>query len=130
MWRVNEPVQVKTGWIAKALPFHKWRRPDGLASMVRDLIALRKTLILCASCEHKMPRRWEGRYNYQLVKGFHAEQAACDYCRNDWTAANMYCTVDGPYHQAMTRANQSVRETRARERAAAQRDRRFLLNQG
>jgi hypothetical protein len=96
--------------------------------MVRDLMALRKTLILCASCEHKMPRRWESRYNYALVKGFHAEQAACDYCRDDFTAANMYMAVDGSYHQAMARATRSVRETRARERAAAVRDRRFLLN--
>jgi hypothetical protein len=120
-------MRTKTGWIAKALPFHKWRRPDGLASMVRDLIALRKTLILCATCEHKMPRRWELRYDYALVKGFHAEMAACDYCRNDFTATNMYCAVDGAYHQEMIRAQRSIQETRARERAAMARDRRFLI---
>ncbi len=125
--RINEPHAVKGGGvIARALPFLKWRRPDGLASMVHDLIALRKTLILCHSCEHKMPRRWESRYNYAFVKGFHADGAACDYCRMQ-TTANMYCAVDGPYHQEMAQARQSVAETRARERALYEKDRRFFL---
>ena len=60
--RINEPFQVAGGgWLAKALPLHKWRRKEGLTAMVRDLIALRKTLVLCAGCEYKMPRRWTGR---------------------------------------------------------------------
>lgn len=127
MMRIGEPHQVKGGGvIARALPLFRWRRSDGLASMVRDLIALRKTLILCHSCEGKMPRRWESRYNYAFVKGFHTEGSACDYCRVQ-TSANMYCASDGAYHQAMEKANKSVEETRARERAAYEKDRRFFL---
>lgn len=124
---MNEPYAVKGGgMIARALPLFKWRRPDGLASMVRDLIALRKTLVLCHACEQKMPWRWESRYNYVFVKGFYAEGVACDYCRAQ-TSANMYCAVDGAYHQEMESARKSVEATRARERAAYQRDRRFFL---
>lgn len=128
MARIGEPVQTKTGWITRALPFQKWRRPYGLASMIVDRVALRLTLNLCASCEHKMPWKWEDRYNYAFVKGFHAEQVACDYCRDDFTATNMYLAVDGAYHQEMVRSRRSVRETRERERLAAMKDRRFLLN--
>lgn len=125
--RIDEPFKVRGGaWVKRALPLFKWRRPDGLASMVRDLIALRKTLVLCHSCEQKMPRRWESRYNYAFVKGFHAEGAACDYCRVQ-TSANMYCAVDGPYHQEMEQGRRSVAETRARERAAYEKDRKFFL---
>ena len=125
--RINELHPVKGGGvIARALPFFKWRRPDGLASMVCDIIALRKTLILCHSCEGKMPRRWESRYNYNFVKGFHAEGSACDYCRAQ-TPTNMYCAVDGVYHQMMEKARKSVEETKARERGLYEKDRRFFL---
>lgn len=125
--RIGEPHQVKGGGvIVRALPLFRWRRPDGLASMVRDLIALRKTLILCSSCEHKMPHHWDSRYNYAFVKGFHAEGSACDYCRAQ-TTANMYCAVDGAYHQALEKARRSVEETRVRERKQYDRDRRFFL---
>lgn len=125
--RIGEFHAIKGGgFLARALPFFRWRRPDGLASMVTDLVALRKTLILCASCEHKMPVRWESRYNYSFVKGFHAEGSACDYCRAQ-TSVNMYCAVDGAYHQEMSKAQKSVRETRARERASYERDKRFFL---
>lgn len=125
--RINEPQQVKGGGvIARALPFWKWRRPDGLATMVRDLIALRKTLVLCHACERKMPRRWTEKYDYAFVKGFHAEGSACDYCRA-LTSANMYCAVDGAYHQAMERMSRSIEETRARERALYEKDRRYFL---
>ena len=124
--RIGEPHPVKGGGvISRALPLWKWRRPDGLASMVVDLIALRKTLILCHSCEGKMPRRWESRYNYAFVKGFHAEGSACDYCRTQ-TSANMYCATDGAYHQEMEKARRSVEETHKRERALAERDRLFV----
>ena len=125
--RIDEPFRVRGGgWIKKAKPFFKWSRPDGLASMVRDLIALRKTLILCTSCEHKMPRKWESRYNYNFVKGFHAEGSACDYCRAQ-TPVNMWCAVDGLYHQEMEKARKSVEETYARERATYERDRTYFV---
>ena len=127
LMRIGEAYSVKGGGIiARALPLFKWRRPDGLASMVRDLIALRKTLILCHSCEGKMPRRWGSLYNYSFVKGFYAEGSACDYCRRQ-TSANMYCAVDGAFHQEMEKARKSVEEVKARERAAYERDRRFFI---
>ena len=125
--RIGEAYPVKGGGvISRALPFWKWRRPDGLASMVRDLIALRKTLILCYSCESKMPRRWESRYNYNFVKGFHAEGSACDYCRAQ-TPANMYCAVDGAYYGEMEKAQKSVEETKARDRQLYERDKKYLV---
>ena len=128
--RIDEPVQVRGGgWVKKALPFFRWRRPDGLASMVVALIALRKTLLLCPSCEQKMPRCWESRYNYALVKGFHAGGSACDYCpqRGLQGSVNMYCAVDGPYHRQIARIEQSRQETMVRERHMYDRDKYYLL---
>src|SRR3990167_60419 len=128
--RIGEPYALQgCGALSRALPLWKWRRPDGLASMVRDLISLRKTLILCHSCEGKMPRKWESRYNYALVKGFHAGGTACDYCPQNGLqpAVNMWCAVDGLYHQEMEKARKSVEETQARERAAYERDRTYFV---
>src|SRR3990167_3876040 len=102
MMRIGEAHSIKGGGvIARARPLWKWHRPDGLASMVRDLIALRKTLILCKSCEHKMPRKWESRYNYALVRGFHAGGTAGVYCPQNGLqpAVNMWCAGDGLSHQ-------------------------------
>jgi hypothetical protein len=125
--RINEPVRVKGGgFIARALPLWQWRRTQGIATLVADLIQLRKTLILCHACEHKMPRHWESRYNYAFVKGFHAEGSACDYCRTQ-TTVNMYCAVDGAYHQEMEQARRSVAETQARERLAYMRNKKYFL---
>ena len=128
--RVGEPHPVKGGgYIARALPVWKWRRTQGIASFVLDLIQLRKTLIFCYTCEYKMPRRWESRYNYAFVKDFHGDGSACDYCRTQ-TTINMYCAVDGAYHQEMGKANRSIEETRARERQLYERDKRYFLGIG
>lgn len=116
----------RNGWLKKALPLHKWRRTQGMATFLRDLIALRKPIALCASCEAKMPRRWLDSTDYAFVKGFHAEGTACDYCRQ-LSSANLYHPVDGAYHQEMVAVNRMVEEVQARERALFNKDRRFLL---
>lgn len=124
--RIGEPFKVLGGAAVRALPVHKWRRTQGVATFVRDLMALRKTLCLCTACERKMPRQWTRTYNYSYVQGFHAEGAACDYCRQV-TTANMYCATDGAYHQQMEKGRQSVMETRRREAALFAKDRRYLM---
>lgn len=124
--RVNEPFQVGGGWMAKALPLFKWKRKQGMATFLRDLMDLRKTITLCASCERKMPRRWTEKYNYAFVRGFQVECAACDYCRLP-DACNMYQAVDGKYHQDRVRMEQSVRETQEKDRALFLKDRRYFI---
>lgn len=113
-------------WIQKVLPLHQWRRKEGLSSFLTDMITLRHSLALCTGCERKMPRRWTERYNYEFVKGFYAEQTACDYCRA-LTSANMYCPVDGAYHQEMVKMRTMINEVQARERRMWDQDRKFLV---
>ena len=112
--------------MAKALPLYKWRRKQGMATFLRDLIDLRKTVVLCASCEGKMPGRWTDKYNYAYVRGYHAEGAACDWCRQV-TSTNLYQAADGKYHQDRMRMEKSVRETQARDHALFLKDRRYLI---
>ena len=125
--RIGEPVPIQGGGaIKRGLPLWKWRRKDGLASFLRDLISLRKTIVLCFGCEHKMPRRWTEKYDYALIRGFHGEGAVCDYCRQHNTV-NMYQTVMGKYHADWLVSERSVRETRERERAMFMKDRKYLI---
>lgn len=124
--RINEPIKTAAGWMAKALPLHKWRRPDGLSSFLTDMIALRKTLCLCATCENHMPRRWTERYDYQFVRGFHAEAVACDKCRQR-DSANMYVAVEGRYATQIRDEKAAFARIRAAEITHAQRDRQYLV---
>lgn len=128
--RIGEPFKVKTkhgpAEVKRSLPVFKWRRTQGMATFVRDLIDLRKPLILCSSCEAKMPRRWESRYNYEFYKGYFAECSACDWCRLRY-AANMYLPVEGEYHQERVRVNKLVAEVEERERQLFLKDRRYLI---
>lgn len=124
--RINEPIKTAAGWMAKALPLHKWRRPDGLSSFLADMIALRKTLCLCASCEKQMPRRWLERHDYQYVRGFYADAVACDKCRNR-DSANMYVATEGNYATQIRNEKAAFERIRAAERASAQRDRQYLV---
>ncbi len=125
--RIGEPFGIKGGGsVARALPVWKWKRKQGMATFLRDLIALRKTVCLCKSCEHKMPRRWEGRYNYEFVRGYYAEHAACDWCRLQ-DSTNMYLAADGKYHQDMTKMNRLVGETQERERQHFLKDSRHFV---
>lgn len=106
---------------------HKWHRPDGLASFVRDMIGLRKTISLCRSCEAKMPSRWTSRYNYELVKHLHADDCPCDYCRQT-TSVNLYVAGEGDYWQQYDLGQRSVHDTVLRERKLRDKDYRYVLN--
>lgn len=129
MMRVSQPVKTLSGYVARALPLSKWRRPAGLSSFLADMIALRKTLNLCSSCEHKMPRHWLDRTNYQFVRGFHAEAIACDRCRAD-VPTNMYVATEGRYAQQMREEKQAFDDIRRTERALRDNDRKYLLSRG
>ena len=126
MMQVGTPFKIFGGMAMRAVPLAKWRRPDGEAAFLANLIALRKTLVLCAGCENKMPRRWLDRVDYALVKAFSAEGTTCDYCRKP-RPVNMYLPVDGKYHQELVQSQKSVDETRARQRELYNKDRRYLL---
>lgn len=124
--RINEPLKTLSGYVSRALPLHKWRRPDGLTSFLADMVALRKTLSLCYSCEHKMPRAWEDRYNYQRVRQFYAECATCDWCRHP-DSTTMFVAVEGRYAQQIRDEKAAFERIRAAERADAQRTRQYLV---
>lgn len=125
--RIGEPVPLQGGGeIKRGWPLWKWRRKEGLATFLRDLIDLRKTIVLCYGCEHKMPRRWTDKYDYALIRGFHGEDAVCDWCRHHNTV-NMYQTVIGKYHENMLLMQRSVQETQERERQMFMKDRKFLI---
>lgn len=126
--RIHEPFSVRGGaWMAKALPLHKWRRKQGMATFVRDLIDLRKTLVLCGGCERKMPYRWMEKYDYALVRGYNAAEAACDWCRQNNDHCNLYHTTHGKHHERCELAKQSIEETEARERDLYMKDRRYFI---
>lgn len=123
--RVGESVKTAAGYMTKALPLHKWRRPDGLSSFMADMIGLRHALALCKSCEKKMGQKWLDKYGYGLVKSFHADSTNCDYCRQP-ESCNLFVAVEGNYYKEMTFAEKCVRETQERDRKTAERDRVML----
>lgn len=106
---------------------HRWRRTDGLATFLRNMIDLRKTISLCHSCENRMPNRWLSRYNYELVKHLSADECPCDYCRQT-TSVNLFVAGEGEYFQNYDLGQRSVRATVARERALRDKDYRHVLN--
>lgn len=118
--------QTAQGWLQKALPLYKWRRKDGLASFLRDRIALRKTLSLCNACLVKMPRTWQQRYNYERVIHFHADDCGCDYCR-ETTSTTLFVAAEGDYHREWELTHNSVESTIKRDRQNFDKDRRFIL---
>lgn len=120
--QIGQPFKTAAGYIAKAVPLHKWRRKDGLSSFMADMIGLRHALCLCKSCEKKMGSRWLDKYGYGLVKSFHADDANCDYCRQT-NSCNLFVAVEGNYYKEMSFAEKCVRETQARDRHLAERDR-------
>jgi len=73
-----------------------------------------------------MPRKWQERYNYSLVKHFHAEAVGCDYCRQE-TSTNLYVAVDGKYYQEMSYAEKCVKQTQERDRRMAEKDRAMFI---
>lgn len=124
--RIAEPFKTASGWVASTLPLHKWKRPDGLTSFLTDMVALRKTLSLCYTCEHKMPRRWEERYDYQRVRTFYADCAHCDWCRHP-DSTTMWVATEGRYAQQIRDEQAAFARIRAAERLTEQRTRQYLI---
>lgn len=118
--------KLTSGGFMQPSPLYKWRRNDGLATFLRNMLDLRKTISLCHSCERKMPSRWLSRYNYELVKELSADNCPCDYCRN-LDSVNLFVPGDGPYFAQYDLARRSVAETTQRERAAMDKDWRTIL---
>ena len=125
--RIGESFKSAAGAVFESvLPLHRWRRKDGLASFLTNMLELRKTISLCHSCERKMPSKWLSRYNYVLVYGFSTDSTGCDYCRTVGST-NLYHAVEGPYAQEMARSLRSVAETQKRERQMLDKDPRWIL---
>ena len=125
--RVSEPIKTAAGFIARTLPLSKWRRHDGLSSFLADMIALRKTLNLCHSCESaRMPHRWHEHYDYAFVRGFHAEAIACDRCRQD-VPTNMYVAMEGNYARQIREEKQAFENIKRSKRALLEKDTRYFL---
>lgn len=93
-------------------PGQWWRRRRSNAALIQDFAALKKCLMLCASCERKMPYKWQGRYGYRLLHNMHSE-GACDYCRT-YNSCNLFHHSEGGY------VEQWDRQTGILQRAAAQ----------
>ena len=125
--RVGETIRIAAGYLTKALPLHKWLRPDGLTSFMADMISLRKTLLLCKSCEHKMPRRWGERYGYDFVQGYYAECAHCTRCRRA-EPTNMYVAREGRYAVQLAEERRILAQMQERERRAYDNDKKYLVN--
>lgn len=116
----------KTRTEAQKTDFAKWRRKDGLASMVADLIGLRKTLALCRYCsDTKMPRRWKQYYNYEELTTFHGV-SPCDYCRQE-KPVSLFLAGEGGYWQQHEYGQRVVAEVQKRERQLLEIDRRFII---
>lgn len=103
-------------------PWKWWRRRIADAAMLSHFIALKKTILLCASCEGKMPHKWFEHYGYRLLHNMHS-QGSCTYCRK-FESCNMYFYWNERYVQewdAMERIH-----THARDQQLAIRDKRRI----
>lgn len=104
----------------------KWRRKDGHASFLQDLVSLRKTLALCYHCANvRMPRKWQQVYNYEELTAFHGVNA-CDYCREEKSIA-LYLAGDEPYWQEYEKSMRHEAQVRKRERDLYNKDRRYFV---
>lgn len=92
-------------WIAKHIP-KPFMVPLGLVSrrgklgstVLSDRIAARSALLLCYTCEHKLPVQWLRRFEYRLIPGYHSSDTRCDGCQ-EVTSVNIYNPEDGGYYQ-------------------------------
>ena len=112
---------------ASKVKLAKWRRKDGLASFIADMIALRKPLQICHFCaERRMPSRWRNQYNYEKFNMFRGGESACDYCREE-KPLTLYMATDNELWRTIELGEKSVAETRKRERLQYERDSRYIL---
>ena len=125
--KIGESFRSAAGAVFESVrPLHRWRRKDGLASFLTNMLELRKTISLCHSCERKMPSKWLSRYNYALVYGFSTDSTGCDYCRQVGST-NLYHAVEGPYAQEMERSRIYAQETMKRDRKMFDKDPRWFM---
>jgi hypothetical protein len=104
----------------------KWRRKEGPASFIADLITLRKTLMLCYHCaKYRLPRNWTRLFDYEELTIYHGE-GACDYCRED-NSMSLFIAGEGDYWKAYEQGRRHEEEVRARQRAMFNKDKRFLI---
>jgi hypothetical protein len=89
--QVEKPFMVPVGTIR--------RRGKSGSSVISDFLTLRRTIFLCASCEHKMPYRWLRRWEYRVIPGLHSAGTRCDNCQLDNCATNIYVPEDQGYWQ-------------------------------
>jgi hypothetical protein len=105
----------KTAAEAQQTSIAKWRRRDGQASFLCDLIELHKTLALCNNCAKiKMPRKWQSLYLYEKLTTFHGEDF-CDYCRQEGPISLYMHATDSVWPQ-MHHSMEVERRVRKRER--------------
>ena len=78
-----------------AKPHEQKRRRKSNAALIADFAALKKALMLCATCEAKLPQRWMSRYGYRLLRDMHT-QGRCDYCQTHDTC-NIFHHEQGGY---------------------------------
>ena len=104
----------------------KWRRTEGPASFLADMITLRKTLFLCYNCgKFKLGRNWRGVFDYEELTTFHGN-SRCDYCREDGPVT-LYLAADGKVWQEHEKSTRQIAETRKREQILYNKDRRFFI---
>lgn len=101
----------------------KRRRAIADAAMVSHYAALQKPILLCLTCEAKMPRKWTERYGYRVLHDMHTE-GECTYCRT-YLSCNLYHHVEGDYCQEWVRHDQ-IRDA-ARQQQLLVRDRRRVF---
>jgi hypothetical protein len=73
----------------------RFKRRRSNAAMVSDYLALRKAVLLCASCAWRMPYRWLSRYTYCKLPGFHGH-GACTKCQ-EVQSGDLYLPEDDIY---------------------------------
>lgn len=105
-----------------ARPGERWRRRRSDAAMLSDFMALEKCLLLCLSCQRKMPHGWTGRYGYRCLHAFHTD-GSCDYCKT-YQSCDLYHQMEGGYYQQWNQ--QTTLLENARQQQIAIRDRRRI----
>ena len=111
-------------------PGEKWRRRKSNAAQMADLIALHKTIALCATCERRMPRKWGARYGYRVVHNAHTE-ANCDFqgpaCEG-YADCNLFHYVSGDYMRQWDAVQATIRAAKEQRLQITDRRRVFAVS--
>ena len=103
-------------------PWETWTRRRSDAAMISDKASQHQAILLCASCEAKLPKKWTARYGYRLLHNMHTE-GHCDYCRT-YASGNLYHHEDEGYCRQWVQ--QTAHLDAAREQQIAIRDKRRI----